>query len=376
MQRNSEGSVYLRKDGRYCACYCRDGKRTYFYGKTRAEAVKKLKAYTDELARNNYLVPETCELRAMILHWLESEMYISLKPKSYESKRYTVEHLILPYLGERVVSSITRADVQDLIIKLSKQYAWWTVKKVYDTLNQFYKSAILDRRLLINPVLGVKLPRKNTGNCKPIRFFSEEELHDILTVATETYPNGTPITRLGYAFHLLAYTGMRIGEAIALTWDDVDFSRKLIYVNKNSVTFKNPDPEAEQKYLTEVQDSTKTASSTRVIPISRNAEMALLRLREINGQFDTVLASSTGRPADRRDLARAFSGIQARAGIEPPGTLHSLRHTFATRLIERGVDVKVISSLLGHSDISITYNTYVHVLQRQKVQAIAALDEI
>ena len=370
-----EPSVFLRKDGRYSSTVTRNGKRKCFYGATEDEVREKIRVFVNENADICRRKEERTLEKAMRV-WLESDMRIFLKPKSYETKVFTVERFIVPALGDRAVDSIVRTDIQKLIADLSRTYAWWTVKKVYDALNQFYKSAMLDGIVEKNPAVGVKLPKKTTDNCRQIRFFTEDELHRILSTAVETYPNGTPVTRLGYAFHILAYTGLRVGEAIALTWDDVDFERKTVSVNKNSVTFRNPDPEAAQRYLTVVQDSPKTKNGIRTIPMSAKAEFAFRQLQTLNGYFDTVFASSTGKPANQRDLARAFAGIQKRAGIEPPGTPHSLRHTFATRLIERGVDVKVVSSLLGHSDISITYNTYVHVLQRQKVQAIAALDEI
>jgi len=382
MSRNElETRIYLRKDGRYSASVTKDGKRKCFYGNTEEEVRQKIQNYHLE-ERQSVKKPDlgsvknSIQLAQMLNDWLESDMRISLKPKSFETKKYTVSHFIIPALGNRRVDEIRRTDIQKLIAELSQKYAWWTVKKVYDALNQCYKAAMLDQIVDYNPVVGVKLPKRTTDNCKAIRFFTQEELQRILDVAVETYPNGTPVTRLGYAIHVLAYTGMRVGEAIALTWKDVDFGNKTISINKNSVTYKNPDPDEDKRYLTVVQDSPKTKSGIRMIPMSSKAEFALKKLYEINGGFDTVFATSSGRPANHRDLARAFSGIQKRADISEPGTLHSLRHTFATRLIECGVDVKIVSELLGHSNVVITYNTYIHVLQKQKVRAIAELDAI
>lgn len=374
--KNSEGSIYQRKDGRWCACLTWKGNRKYFYGQSQKEVKKKLKEFSNELARHGYIDLAKGTVGAMILDWLETDNYISLKPKSYETKRYIITQFIIPNLGSIKTTALQRADIQLLINRLSDKYAWSTVKKVSSVLNQWLRSLVLDHKIFWNPAEGVILPRKTTQNCKKIRFFSEDELKSILDTAIETYPTGTPVTRLGYAFHLLAYTGMRVGEALALTWDDVDFDAKTISIDKNSVTYKNPDDKAEKRYLTTVQDSTKTISGTRIIPMSQKAEHALLEIQKLNGDFDTVLATSTGNQMNHRDLARAFSGIQERAGIKNPGTLHSLRHTFASRLIECGVDIKTVSALLGHSDIAITYNTYVHVIQKQKVQAIAALDAI
>ena len=374
--KNSEGSIYQRKDGRWCACLSWKGNRKYFYGQSEKEVKKKLKEFSNELARHGYIDLAKGTVGAMILDWLETDNYISLKPKSYETKRYIITRFIIPNLGDKKTISLQRADIQQVINRLSNQYSWSTVKKVHDILNQWMKSLVLDHKIFWNPVEGVCLPRKTTKNCKKIRFFTEDELRRILDTAIETYPTGTPVTRLGYAFHLLAYTGMRVGEALALTWEDIDFDHKTINVDKNSVTYKNPDDKAEKRYLTEIQDSTKTLSGTRIIPMSQKAERALREIYKQNGRFEFVLSTETGQAMGQRNLARAFSGIQSRADIQNPGTLHSLRHTFATRLIECGVDIKTVSTLLGHSDINITYNTYVHVIDKQKVRAIAELDEI
>ena len=374
---NQECNVFQRKDGRYCSAFTYgQNQRKYFYGSSEAEVKKKIKEFQKDLLKADHVEPTKPKLGTYILDWLEGGQKLALKPKSYDTKRYIIDCFIIPYLGNCRLGDVQRIDIQKHITALSRSYSRSTVKKVYDVLNQFYKYAIIDRMVTFNPVTGVVLPRKSDSNTKSIRFFTEDELKKILDTAVEVYPTGTPVTRLGYAYQLIAYTGMRAGEAIALTWDDIDFDRKLITINKNSVTVRNRDANADRKYVSLVQNSAKTENSIRTIPMSNKAEFALKKLFDIDGGFRTVLATSTGEPVDHRNLARAFKGIQERAGIKNPGTLHSLRHTFATRLIECGVDIKTISALLGHSDISITYDTYVHVLQKHKVKAIEELDNI
>ena len=381
----SDGSVYFRqKDKKWVASIVIGKKengrpdRKVFYGNSEREVKAKLKAYKEEMARHDYVNVIKTDVATFMRDWLHNELAISLKPKSYDTKEYVIEKLVIPIIGSIQVSSLTKDDIRRMVKTLSKTYARSTVKKAYDAVNQCFRKAIEDQVLYFNPCTGVNLPREDDSNTKEIRFFTAEEMERILAAADETYPTGTPVCRLGKAIHLIYYTGMRAGEAIALTWKDIDFENRLIYINKNSVNVKNRnrEDESQPKNINVIQNSAKTFSSKRPVPMSQKAEAALRSLRELNGDSLYVLATSTGRPISIRALEKMFHGCQNRANIEPHGTLHSLRHSFASRLIEKKVDIKVISEILGHKDVTVTYNTYVHIIQAVKMQAVTQLDEI
>ena len=381
----SEGSIYQRKSDKKWVASVVVGKkengspnRKAFYGSSEREVKKKLSAFKAELEKGEYVNVIKTDLATYLRDWLHNELSITLKPKAYDAKEYVIEKIIIPYLGKYQVGSITRDDIQLFIKNISDKYARSTVKKAYDVLNQRFKDAIINRSLVFNPCLGVKLPRVNESNKKQIRFFSKEEMAKILDAADAVYPTGTKVCRLGKAIHLLYYTGLRPGEAIALTWDDIDYENKLINVNKNAVNVKNrgknENDDSQSNYVTIIQTSTKTESGTRHVPMSSKTEAALKALQELNGDHKYVLAASTGRPITIRALEKMFHGIQSRAGVEEHGTLHSLRHTFASHMLESGVDVKVVADILGHSDVTVTYNTYIHVIKKMKMQAVSKLD--
>jgi len=379
----SDGSVYFRqKDKKWVASIVIGKKengrpdRKVFYGNSEREVKAKLKAYKEEMARHDYVNVIKTDVATFMRDWLHNELAISLKPKSYDTKEYVIEKLVIPIIGSIQVSSLTKDDIRRMVKTLSKTYARSTVKKAYDAVNQCFRKAIEDQVLYFNPCTGVNLPREDDSNTKEIRFFTQEEMQRILDAADATYPTGTNICRLGKAIHLLYYTGMRAGEAIALTWDDIDLENKLIYVSKNVVNVKNRDvsDDSEPRFISVVQKSTKTKSGRRAVPVSQKAESALMSLKELNGEHKYVLSTSTGRPVSIRSLEKMFHGCQNRAGVEPHGTLHSLRHTFASRLLENGVDVKVVSEILGHKDITVTYNTYIHIIQTTKLKAVQQLD--
>ena len=176
---------------------------------------------------------------------------------------------------------------------------------------------------------------------------------------------------LGELVPFLIFTGLRIGEAIALEWKDIDYKNKTITVNKNVVEVKSKET---GKYILEKQDSTKTDSSTRIIPISNNAMECIKNLKEINGDKKFIFASQTGQYISPSNFNRMFRGIQKALNYEVTLGLHSLRHTFATLMLNNGIDVKIVSELLGHSNVSVTYNIYIHTIQSQKIKAINIID--
>lgn len=370
-----EGSVYQRKDGKWVAAISlQNGKRKIFYGKTKRAAVLKLNEFK-KLPRLDGKDCTNLDVATFFLSWLENDLINSLKPKSYDTKEFVIKKMIIPYFNDFRAGEITPTDVQSFINYLTKEnYAYSTIKKAYNTINQRYKLAVQREEIYKNPVVGIILPKKSERPVSEIKFFTEDELKQILEAASAKYPNGTPIYRLGCLIQFLAYTGMRIGEALALTWKDIDFDSGKIFINKNMA--KIIDREGNNYHTTIIQNSPKTSSSNRIIPMSQNARSALESIDSTHKPGDLVFSSANGTPLDIRNVTRMFHNIQDRAGIEEHGSLHSLRHTFATRLIEVGTDIKVVSKLLGHSDINITYNTYVHVIEQQQVKAIDNIDLI
>lgn len=381
---NSNGTIYQRKSDKKWVVSIDLGraengkrKRKILYANSEAEAKKKLRDFKNDLSKHEYVNVIKTDLASYLTQWLKNEQALILKPKSLDTKEYVINRLVIPSMGGFQVGAITRDDVQSFVSGLSKRYARSTVKKAYDVLNQRFKEAVINRELISNPCAGVKLPRETETNKKEIRFFTEEEMAKILYAADATYPTGTKVCRLGKAVHLLYYTGLRAGEAIALTWDDIDFDNRIITVNKNSVNIKNREAisgDNAPKYTSVIQKSTKTKSGSRTVPMSKKAEDALMTLKELNGDSEFVLATSSGTPISIRALEKMFHGCQSRAGIENHGTLHSLRHTFASRLLEKEVDIKTVSEILGHKDVTVTYNTYIHVIQKTKMKAISKLD--
>ena len=272
------------------------------------------------------------------------------------------------------LSQLSIDDVQEMINQLKKkELSYSSIKKAYEAINECCKYAIIRGDLQKNPCTGVTLPKNLKHQDGDIKFYTEKQVESLLKQATIKYNNGKNKYRLGYGIQLLLYTGLRIGEALALTWEDIDIQNKTIKVNKNLKQVKNRDDD-QSVYKIIIQNSTKTNSGTRIIPLNNKSIEALKQIKEITGQYKYVFSTETGKNMSSRTCDRMFRKIQENCGFKEIYGVHALRHTFASLLFKKGVDVKTVSEILGHKDVSVTYNTYIHLIQEQKVNAMKLLD--
>lgn len=170
---------------------------------------------------------------------------------------------------------------------------------------------------------------------------------------------------------------MREGEPLYLKWEDVDFEKRHIYIHGNVVEVKNREENAESSYVLIEQDTPKTDKSTRYIPLNDNAVDALENLRRLIKDDNRVIATRNCTILSPRKVYRTMENILKKCGITNKKNLvHALRHTFATTLIRNGVDIKAVSEILGHEDVSTTLNTYHHVIDEQKHSAVMTLNNL
>jgi len=356
-KQNGEGSVFQVSENKWVAKISMgtrpDGKPNIkqFSGKSEAIVKKKLKDFKKSTDFAEKHMPSNDTVQAYFSMWLREYQYNKLKPLSYDRLESTVVNHIFPHIGGLKVDKVTRDQIQALINQLYKKekLSYSSVKKVYVALNSCYKHALIADVVTKNPCLGIVLPSQNERT-KQISALSTDEVERIKQELLKNAPDGTPLYTYGYAYLLILHTGMRMGEALSLRWDDVDLENKSITINKNHILSKKRDEDGNRigGYELQIQNSTKTASGNRVIPMNRSAEEALLALREGN---DTpyVITNSRNNPVLPSNFERSFHAVLNNAGIEGNYGIHALRHTFASMLFAKGVDVKIVSELLGHS---------------------------
>lgn len=368
----SKINVIKRKDGRFEArVTISKYNRKSVYGDTEAEARKKARQLEKNALKYDLSNISKMTVEDYLSYWLETKRY-SVKPASFDRIALSIKYQITPYIGSLQISQLAAEDVEVMLSKLAETTSYSTLKKAYNNLNSCLKSAEIKGHIIRNPMIAVTLPQFVEKKTKEMRVYSKEEIVKIISEATRTYSNGKYIYRYGYAFIILLNTGMRLGELLYLHWKDVDQKNKRIHVIGSISEHKKRSDTGYE--ITET--TTKTKNSMRYIPINNNVINALIHIKNTIGNDKLVICSHSGNYVSPHNIYRQFQNILKKCDIEANDIIHALRHTFATALIEKGEDIKVVSELLGHGDISVTLNTYHHVIEENKVKAVENLDDL
>lgn len=374
-RKNGEGTIYQTKTGLWrCEItlgYDADKKRIKKVVSSRnldelQKKINDLKYFNDRKILAN---PQNTTLAEWLDFWLETYKKPAVKPTTYDMYYNTVDKYLKPILGHYKIDMLNTITVQKMINDISacgkngKPLSLSSVKKVYITLSQAYEQAVKLNMIYKNPCKNIVLPKSEKK--KAIAFsIDEQERFLSLCGYDNTYE----------CLFILAFnTGMRIGELFALSWNDVDFDNQIIYVNKNLSVINNYNSNEQKQKI--IIDSTKTDSGEREIPMTKQAYKVLQAQKQRNaGNSPFVFYSKVGTPIMKRNVYRVLDKLKDEANISSNVTFHSMRHSFATRLLERGADIKTVSTLLGHKSIQITLDIYSHVSNDLKKSTISLLD--
>ena len=289
--------------------------------------------------------------------WLDNYIKPTAKERTYiRYREIAVQHLI-PRIGEYELDNLTPIVLQKLITHLSQSGNLRTgvglssnsVNSIITVLQTSLKTA--NRVGVSNLYLADKIRRPKVVE-KKVLCFSLPEQRQI-----EQFVIKSKKTKM-IGVLLCLYTGLRVGEVLALEWEDIDFSKSELTVNKNCY-----DGRDENGKFVRLINSPKTIHSHRVIPIPKQL---LPYLKEIRKKSSGKCVVNNGeRTISVRSYQKTFSSILKKLGIQHRG-FHALRHTFATRALECGMDVKTLSEILGHKSPTVTLNRYVHSLMDHK----------
>ena len=289
--------------------------------------------------------------------WLENFVQPSVKQRTYTRYKEIVEQHILPQFGELELSEITPYAFQCYVTQLLKTGNLKTEKGlssnsvnaiitvIQNTLKAAYSLGMIDE------YTGDKIKRPR-ANEKKVECFSMSEQKKI-----EQYIINEESTRL-FGVLLCLYTGLRIGELLALEWSDIDMKRGELRVNKNCYYGKD-----EHGIFGRITDLPKTQSSTRTIPLPKQLIPLLKEVRKKSRS--THIVSNGENFISIRSYQRSFSSLLKKLNIQHRG-FHTLRHTFATRALECGMDIKTLSEILGHKNSTVTLKRYAHSLMDHK----------
>lgn len=382
MGRHGE-NIRFRSDGRWEArilnSHQENGKRRYkyIYGKSYQE----VKQRKEDYLRGSAPAQQTCPaslpsaktqpvpnvdvvFECVAVNWLSAKRSV-VKESTYTHYVNQIEKHLLPTLGKIPIQEIDSAKVE----------AFLTGKKQSGRLSggaPLSASSVADIKLILMQILqhakvhGLlsAVPDCPAIPCTqpPISVLSKEEQKMLVSYILD---NETPFT-LGVLIAL--YAGLRIGEVCALQWGDFNFSSGTVTVSKTIMRIYDLNGERAAKTKV-VIDRPKTHSSLRTVPLT---EDLAIYFQAHHGNDDAFLVTGTGKFMEPRVCLDRYKRLLHRAGL-PDYNFHLLRHTFATRCVEQGVDMKSLSEMMGHSSVSVTMQRYVHpsmALKREQINKI------
>ena len=319
---------------------------------TRRDAENILSNRLRRLNSAEYL-PQSCHsLRDFVRDW-EEQALPSLKYATQEHYKYLIETHVLPTLGNVQLRLISRAAIQNLIAaKLKEKLSWRTVKHIRTVFGTLLETAVVWGFIEDNPVRKTRLPRRGPRPEK--RVLSPEQLRLLL----ESLPEPTKSV-----VWLLILTGLRIGELLALRWQDIDLQNGVLRVSRTVYEGHFDEP--------------KTPSSNRVVPLSPKAiEILASRKPQACGHEVLVFSSKRGTPLCRRNLFNRQLAPALKALAIEKVSWHSFRHCHATLLDAVGTPLGTVQSILGHSSPEVTRTVYMHSLPAGAREAVEKVEEL
>ena len=358
------------ENGRYA-----NGRAKYkrFYSSSQDECIYKMKEFKGQTLESTSNQKHLILFKDYISDYLVNVKKNKLKPASYERDISTANNSIIPYIGGYYLTDLKTDIIQRKLINklISDNYSNSTINKAFVLTNECLKYACHQDLISKNPCEFVSKPnsRTNVNNSKVIRFFDDDEIDRFISIALSKKNNDKYVYTNGYPLVIMIYTGLRIGEMLALKWSDVNLDDGFIRVHSNIAVTHDDDGNR----IVSIQNSTKTKQS-RIVHLTKSAKKYIEELKSLRTPNKNDFLILTNGKRDIKAVKNVYSNICKKANIADPQGLHTLRHTFASLMIRKGVDIKIISEMLGHSSVSFTYNTYVHLIEEEKAKVIQSID--
>ena len=371
--------IYQRKDGLYSARFVdKTSKRHEKYFQTIPEAKNWIEEakYADK--HDGVFVATDTTVDEWFNFWIEN-IVGDLAPNTLRNYRERYFHNIQPIMGKMMIANVKPMHCKKVFIQMDTDYAGSTIRQAYITMGTMFKAAKMNDLISKHPMDGVRFT-KPVRAIDDIKFLTREDQRKFLETARRSHNYNQ--------YALILETGLRTGEMIGLTWDAIDFENRTLTVNK-TLEFRH----AQQFWRA---GPPKTQQSYRTIPLTDRAYEILKEIWDNRkGRKESPLLSETLEYMDRRTgiiskfVMRDLVFINYRTGLPAKNSsydthlyklcdeagitrfcMHALRHTYATRAIESGMQPKVLQKLLGHASIKTTMDRYVHVTNDSLDQAI------
>ncbi len=366
MSRRGE-NIYKRKDGRWEGrTLISNGKYGYVYGKSYKEAKEKQRHLQNNLKVSIKNKPEDeMDIDKQMEYWLKNCVFYRVKAATYENYYYCVQRYLVPYFSKvddkkKLSTGHIKEFIQFIFSKtmISESYKRKIISIFKTFIRDLYREASNYGELLF----ALQMKGKSQSVVQVFNKTEQRRLEQYLSSSSDPREIG-----------ILScfYTGLRLGELCALKWKNLDTEKGTLLVESTLGRTKDFSLQAKKTYLAET--TPKSSASVRKIPLP--AFLIEIISKNDKPNPDYYVLSEEKNPIDPRTMQRLFNKILVKTEL-PQRKFHAIRHTFATRALEVGVDMKTLSEILGHSNVSITLNIYAHSLIEQKRLAMDKMNTI
>lgn len=384
---NGDGSITFqvrngRKyfTGRYTVGYDENGKqiRKSISGYNKAEVQRKLKEKTLQVSQGLISTKEDIAFDVFFRNWI----YIFKKPNVSNStfEKYDADYR-LRILGSPL-EGVKLSKIDAFLIRKTLNY-WLEnnslkqVEDVYGRIKTCIKMAIGEKIILQDPTINVTLKKEKEQKAKYKHFTLEQQTTVFNNLVLDSYNSTDMLIYIYFA------SGCRLSEGLALTWDD--FKDNGLDINKQYSKSQVISEDGETRKVVQKVTPLKTVNSYRFVPLPDNAIKQIIKYRELQNEYiksnpnyinnNLMFPNGTGGYLDRKMPQERVRKICKKYNFKDL-TLHSIRHTYATRLFENGVSPKVVQTLLGHKNIDTTLNIYTHVIKKQADFEVNKLNDL
>jgi len=353
----NEGSIYKRPDGRWTSVInlgYQGGKlkRQYFYGKTREEVAGKL---TEALQKHRQGLPVAFEkqnLGQFLERWLEDSVKPSVRPNTYSSYEQNVRLYLKPHLGSIQLSRLTPQHIQSFMNAQLKE------GRSSRLIN--YQRTVL--RCALNEAVKWNLVARNAAALVDPQRYIKGEIVPLNAEDANKFLEAIKGDPLETVFHVALSLGLREGEILGLRWQDVDLDKRIVHVRCSLQRI--------DKKLRLVEPKTEKSKRTLPIPDSLLSSLRAHRTKQLEDKLAAgaewqenglAFTTSRGTPLSARNVIRSYHRLLAKGKLKRR-RFHDLRHSCATFLLAKNIPARTVMDILGHSNISLTMNTYSHVM--------------
>lgn len=363
--------------------FYRDANGKYFYGKTDKEIKEKIKNAPKD--KNLKYGRQGVSFGDYILTWLES-IKSGIELTTYNSYVDAINTRLINFT-EYDLANVKMRDLNDAMLQsylnaLATRYSLNSIKKTYGLIKKCLRFAEVKKDIEpLNLDITVKMPSEANVSVKKkeISVPTVEEMDMICKEANARCNNGArKYGNASLVVVFIAYTGMRVSEAIGLQWKNINLDKKEAVIDHSLALVREENEECEKQY-SHIKKGVKTADSRRVVPLPVKAVEVIRyfeKYRTSDDDFVFVNEKNQNHYTRRlieKSLVRIVNNSKCQVKTYTP---HSLRHGYGSILLSKGTDIKVVSELLGHSDVAFTYNVYIDIYEQDKQKAVEILNSI